>query len=143
MSVVLNQLLPMIKPSNQRTSDDYSPGELLVLLVYIYSVSGELSVDKDLGKAEEKVKKALAQVFCEESELSPLLQKITGECLTKIEGINATDAETGLKIKAFREEGVAVFLMGVVSNFMRPDECQPLFKIRGFYSSLFFVHLWW
>ncbi|XP_023987704.1 sec1 family domain-containing protein 2 isoform X6 [Physeter macrocephalus] len=78
MSVVLNQLLPMIKPSNQRTNDDYSPEELLVLLIYIYSVSGEFSVDKDLGEGEEKVKKALAQVFCEESELSPLLQKITG-----------------------------------------------------------------
>ncbi|KAJ1061138.1 hypothetical protein K5549_012161 [Capra hircus] len=78
MSVVLNQLLPMIKPLNQRTNDDYSPEELLVLLLYIYSVSGECSVDKDLGEGEEKVKKALAQVFCEESELSPLLQKITG-----------------------------------------------------------------
>ncbi|XP_027400296.1 sec1 family domain-containing protein 2 [Bos indicus x Bos taurus] len=78
MSVVLNQLLPMIKPLNQRTSDDYSPEELLVLLLYIYSVGGEFSVDKDLGEGEEKVKKALAQVFCEESELSPLLRKITG-----------------------------------------------------------------
>ncbi|KAM9678156.1 sec1 family domain-containing protein 2 isoform 1-T1 [Trichechus inunguis] len=78
MSIVLNQLLPMIKPSNQRTSDDYSPEELLILLIYIYSVTGEFTVDKDLGEAEEKLKKALAHVFCEESELSPLLQKITG-----------------------------------------------------------------
>ncbi|XP_006734447.1 sec1 family domain-containing protein 2 isoform X1 [Leptonychotes weddellii] len=78
MSVVLNQLLPMIKPLDQRTNDDYSPEELLILLIYIYSVSGEFTVDKNLGEAEEKVKKALAQVFCEESELSPLLQKITG-----------------------------------------------------------------
>ncbi|XP_033070582.1 sec1 family domain-containing protein 2 isoform X1 [Trachypithecus francoisi] len=78
MSVVLNQLLPMIKPVTQRTNEDYSPEELLILLIYIYSVTGELTVDKDLGEAEEKVKKALAQVFCEESELSPLLQKITG-----------------------------------------------------------------
>ena len=93
MSVVLHQLLPMIKPLNQRTNDDYSPEELLVLLLYIYSVSGEFSVDKDLGESEEKVKKALAQVFCEESELSPLLQKITGKCLTKIEDIYITDTE--------------------------------------------------
>ncbi|EHH53807.1 hypothetical protein EGM_14510 [Macaca fascicularis] len=77
MSVVLNQLLPMIKPVTQRTNEDYSPEELLILLIYIYSVTGELTVDKDLDEAEEKVKKALAQVFCEESELSPLLQKIT------------------------------------------------------------------
>ncbi|XP_053433483.1 sec1 family domain-containing protein 2 isoform X2 [Nycticebus coucang] len=76
--VVLNQLLPMIKPSSQRTSDDYGPEELLILLIYVYSVTGEFTVDKDLGEAEEKVKKALAQVFCAESELSPLLQKITG-----------------------------------------------------------------
>ncbi|XP_022282695.1 sec1 family domain-containing protein 2 isoform X3 [Canis lupus familiaris] len=77
MSVVLNQLLPMIKPLNQRTKDDYSPEELLILLIYVYSVSGEFTVDKDLGEADEKVKEALARVFCEESELSPLLQKIT------------------------------------------------------------------
>jgi len=94
MSVVLNQLLPMIKPLNQRTSDDYSPEELLVLLLYIYSVGGEFSVDKDLGEGEEKVKKALAQVFCEESELSPLLRKITGKCLTKIEDVCITDTES-------------------------------------------------
>uniref|UniRef100_A0A286XLX1 Sec1 family domain containing 2 n=1 Tax=Cavia porcellus TaxID=10141 RepID=A0A286XLX1_CAVPO len=78
LSVVLNQMLPMCKPSTQRTNDDYGPEDLLILLIYIYSVSGEFTVDKDLGEAEEKVKKALAQVFCEESELSPLLQKITG-----------------------------------------------------------------
>ncbi|XP_066136932.1 sec1 family domain-containing protein 2 [Saccopteryx bilineata] len=78
MSVVLNQLLPMIKPSNERTNDDYSPEELLILLIYIYSVPGEFTEDKDLAETEEKVKRALAQVFCEESVLSPLLQKITG-----------------------------------------------------------------
>ncbi|XP_036109271.1 sec1 family domain-containing protein 2 isoform X4 [Molossus molossus] len=80
MPVVLNQLLPMIKPSNQRTNDDYSPEELLILLIYIYSVTGEFTEDKDLAETEEKVKKALAQTFCEESELSPLLQKITATC---------------------------------------------------------------
>lgn len=74
----------MIKPSNQRTNDDYSSEELLILLIYIYSVTGEFTEDKDLAEAEEKVKKALVQVFCEETELSPLLQKVTGECLTKI-----------------------------------------------------------
>lgn len=78
ISIVLNQLLPMIKPSNQRTNDDYSSEELLILLIYIYSVTGEFTEDKDLAEAEEKVKKALVQVFCEETELSPLLQKVTG-----------------------------------------------------------------
>ncbi|XP_052054676.1 sec1 family domain-containing protein 2 isoform X1 [Apodemus sylvaticus] len=78
MAGVLNQLLPMIKSSSQRTSDDYSPEELLILLIYIYSVTGDSTLDKDLGDVEEKVKKALARVFSEEAELSPLLQKITG-----------------------------------------------------------------
>ncbi|XP_039701125.1 sec1 family domain-containing protein 2 isoform X1 [Pteropus medius] len=78
ISIVLNQLLPMIKPSNQRTNDDYSSEELLILLIYIYSITGEFTEDKDLAEAEEKVKKALVQVFCEETELSPLLQKVTG-----------------------------------------------------------------
>lgn len=78
MAGVLNQLLPMIKSSSQRTSDDYSPEELLILLIYIYSVTGDCALDKELGEVEEKVKKALAQVFSEEAELSPVLQKITG-----------------------------------------------------------------
>ncbi|XP_006894237.1 PREDICTED: sec1 family domain-containing protein 2-like, partial [Elephantulus edwardii] len=78
MAIMLNQLLPMIKPSSKRTNDDYNPEELLILLIYVYSVTGEFTMDQDLDAAEEKVKKALAQVFCEESELSPLLQKITG-----------------------------------------------------------------
>ncbi|XP_035308293.1 sec1 family domain-containing protein 2 isoform X6 [Cricetulus griseus] len=78
MAVVLNQLLPMIKSPSQRTSDDYSSEELLILLIYIYSVTGEFVLDKDLREAEDRVKKALAHVFSEESELSPLLQKITG-----------------------------------------------------------------
>lgn len=77
MAVVLNQLLPLIKPLSQRTNDDYSPEELLVLLIYIYSITGEFTVENEMVEAEEKVKDALAQVFCEESELSPLLQKIT------------------------------------------------------------------
>lgn len=78
MAGVLNQLLPMIKSSSQRTSDDLNPEELLILLIYIYSVPGDVTLDRDLGDVEEKVKKALAHVLSEESELSPLLQKITG-----------------------------------------------------------------
>lgn len=70
----------MIKSPSQRTSEDYSPEELLILLIYIYSVAGEFSLDGDLREAEERVKTALAHVFSEESQLSPLLQKITGEC---------------------------------------------------------------
>lgn len=113
MSVVLSQLLPMIKPSHQRTKDDYRPEELLILLIYIYSVSGEFTADKNLGEAEENVKKTLAQVFCEESELSPLLQKITGECLTKI---NVTDTENRFKSKGYfrrRRQPSSLELFGI------------------------------
>lgn len=78
LGTVLGQLLPLVKPASQRTHDDYSPEELLVLLVYIYSVTGECPADRELDEAEELVKNALAQAFCQEPELSPLLQKITG-----------------------------------------------------------------
>ncbi|XP_068961328.1 sec1 family domain-containing protein 2 isoform X1 [Petaurus breviceps papuanus] len=78
MSNVLNQLLPIIKSFSQRTSDDYSPEDLLILLVYIYSVVGEIPDDKDLDTAEEMVKMALTLVFSEERDLSPLLQNILG-----------------------------------------------------------------
>ncbi|XP_072476872.1 sec1 family domain-containing protein 2 [Notamacropus eugenii] len=78
MSNVLNQLLPIMKSFSQRTSDDYSPEDLLILLVYIYSVVGEISADKDLDAAEEMVKMALTVVFSEEPNLSPLLQNILG-----------------------------------------------------------------
>ncbi|KAM8969889.1 LOW QUALITY PROTEIN: sec1 family domain-containing protein 2 [Sarcophilus harrisii] len=83
MSNVLNQLLPMIKSFSQRTSDDYSPEDLLVLLVYIYSVVGEIPIDKDLDTAEEMVKMALTVALSEEPELPPLLQKIL-ECESAI-----------------------------------------------------------
>uniref|UniRef100_A0A8C3PE15 Sec1 family domain containing 2 n=1 Tax=Chrysemys picta bellii TaxID=8478 RepID=A0A8C3PE15_CHRPI len=75
---VLNQLLPMIKSHNERTANDYTSEDFLVLLVYIYSVVGEIKAGKELDKAEGEVKKALVQTFCDEPELSSLLQKITG-----------------------------------------------------------------
>lgn len=76
---VLNQLLPMIKSHNERTANDYTSEDFLVLLVYIYSVVGEIKAGKELDQAEEEVKKALVRTFCDEPELSSLLQKITGE----------------------------------------------------------------
>ncbi|XP_040822450.1 sec1 family domain-containing protein 2 isoform X2 [Ochotona curzoniae] len=77
-AAVLDQLLPLVKPASQRSHDDYGPEELLVLFTYVYSVTGEQAADGALEEAEERVKKALAQALCEEPELSPLLQKITG-----------------------------------------------------------------
>lgn len=81
MPNVLNQLLTMIKPYNERTPDDYTCEDFLVLLVYMYSVVGEIKGGKELDKAEEEVKKALAKAICDEAEPSPLLQKITGRIL--------------------------------------------------------------
>ncbi|KFR15443.1 Sec1 family domain-containing protein 2, partial [Opisthocomus hoazin] len=77
MPSVLSQLLPMIKSYNERTKDDYACEDFLVLLVYMYSVVGEIRSGKELDAAEEEVKKALVQAICNEPELSPLLQKVT------------------------------------------------------------------
>lgn len=81
MPSVLKQLLPMIKSYNERTKDDYTCEDFLVLLVYMYSVVGEIRSGKELEAAEEEVKKALVKAICGEPEPSPLLQKITGKSL--------------------------------------------------------------
>lgn len=78
MPSVLNQVLPMIKSYNERTKDDYTCEDFLVLLVYMYSVVGEMKSGKELDAAEEEVKKALVKAICDEPEPSPVLQKITG-----------------------------------------------------------------
>ncbi|XP_068798993.1 sec1 family domain-containing protein 2 isoform X2 [Struthio camelus] len=78
MPSVLKQLLPMIKSYNERTQDDYTCEDFLILLVYMYSVVGEMKGGKELDEAEEEVKKALVRAICDEPEPSPLLQKITG-----------------------------------------------------------------
>ncbi|XP_070804949.1 sec1 family domain-containing protein 2 [Pituophis catenifer annectens] len=89
----LKQLLPIIKPSSNRTDDDYTPQELLLLLVYIYSIVGEVKTGKELNEAESQVKEAFVQAICDEPELSPLLQKIVGcESSTKVTFQKATAA---------------------------------------------------
>ncbi|NXS97203.1 SCFD2 protein, partial [Jacana jacana] len=77
MPSVLNQLLPMIKSYNDRTEDDYTCEDLLILLVYMYSVVGEIKNGKELEAAEEEVKKALIKAICDEPEPPPVLRKIT------------------------------------------------------------------
>ncbi|NXN99168.1 SCFD2 protein, partial [Rhinopomastus cyanomelas] len=77
MSSVLKQLLPMIKSYSERTKDDYTCEDFLVLLVYMYSVVGEIKSGQELDTAEEEVKKALVKAICDEPEPSPLVQKIT------------------------------------------------------------------
>lgn len=75
---ILRELLPIIKTHSSRTDNDYTPEDLLVLLVYIYSIVGEIKPGKELDEAESEVKKALVHSICDEPELPSLLQKITG-----------------------------------------------------------------
>uniref|UniRef100_F6UVF2 Sec1 family domain containing 2 n=1 Tax=Ornithorhynchus anatinus TaxID=9258 RepID=F6UVF2_ORNAN len=75
---LLDQLLPAVKPADRRTAGDFAPEDLLVLLVYIYSVAGAVRVGPELEGAEERLKAALADVLCREPVPSPLWQKITG-----------------------------------------------------------------
>ncbi|XP_068134658.1 sec1 family domain-containing protein 2 [Hyperolius riggenbachi] len=76
---VLNQLYPMIKSHSERGADnDYSIEDILLLLVYIYSVTGDIQQNNELEVMEGEVRKVLVQCLCDEPELSPLLQKITG-----------------------------------------------------------------
>lgn len=90
---VLRQLLPLMKPRGEEGSSSESssgsrsgeeecgPDELLVLLVYLYSLAGEAQIADD-EEEEEKVEReligALTLVITRETELSPLLQKLTG-----------------------------------------------------------------
>ncbi|XP_071412591.1 sec1 family domain-containing protein 2 [Pithys albifrons albifrons] len=93
MPSVLKQLLPMIKSYNERTKDDYTFEDFLVLLVYIYSVVGEIESGRELDAAEEELKKALVKAICDEPEPSPLLQKITGcDSSLNLTSQKATDA---------------------------------------------------
>lgn len=75
---VLRQLLPMVKSYSARKHEDYSLDDLLVLLVYVYSIAGDIRLGDELDGAEEELQKALVHSLCDEPELSPLLQKITG-----------------------------------------------------------------
>ncbi|XP_021250113.1 sec1 family domain-containing protein 2 isoform X2 [Numida meleagris] len=93
MPSVLNQLLPMIKSYSERMQDDYTCEDFFVLLVYMYSVVGEIKNGEEVDKAEEEVKKALVKAICDEPELSPLLQKTTGcNSALNLTSQKATDA---------------------------------------------------
>ena len=108
---VLRQLLPMMKPlgqggpaagagrGDQRSSDDCGPEEMILLLVFLYSLAEEAQPwphrgegdeevegeeeeeeeEEELEKTERELIGALSRVIAQEAELSPLLQKITGE----------------------------------------------------------------
>lgn len=67
--------------------DECGPDELILLLVYLYSLADEAQpAERDPEEEEEELEKlereligALTLVITRESELSPLLQKLTGK----------------------------------------------------------------
>ncbi|XP_070688534.1 sec1 family domain-containing protein 2 [Pempheris klunzingeri] len=90
---VLKQLLPLMKPRGGEDStasgsrsreDECGPDELILLLVYLYSLADEAqpadqdSEEVELEKLERELIGALTLVITRETELSPLLQKLTG-----------------------------------------------------------------
>lgn len=89
---VLRQLLPLMKPQDRTSSksrfreDKCGPDELILLLIYVYSLADEAQHTKRAAEEEEELEKleqeligALTLVITQETELSPLLQKLTGE----------------------------------------------------------------
>lgn len=87
---VLQQLLPLMKPCRvedgdvsgcRSGEDECSPDELILLLVYLYSLADEAQEgqDEELEKLERELIGALTLVLTRERELSPLLQKLTGK----------------------------------------------------------------
>lgn len=90
---VLRQLLPLMKPRGSEDStasgsrsreDECGPDELILLLVYLYSLADEAqpadqdTEEEELEKLERELMGALTLVITREVELSPLLQKLTG-----------------------------------------------------------------
>lgn len=84
----------MMKPREREDSsasgsrlgeDECGPDELILLLVYLYSLSDEAqpadqdTEEEELEKLERELIGALTLVITREKELSPLLQKLTGE----------------------------------------------------------------
>lgn len=91
---VLKQLLPLMKPrgvqdgttaGSRSGEDECGPDELILLLVYLYSLADEAQPadrdgeDEELDKLERELMGALTLVITREPELSPLLQKLTGK----------------------------------------------------------------
>lgn len=91
-SAVLRQLLPLVKPrggeditsqGSKFKEDECGPDELILLLVYLYSLANEAQLSdqnaEELEKLERELMGALTLVITQEQHLSTLLQKLTGE----------------------------------------------------------------
>lgn len=90
---VLRQLLPLMKlrsggeegPASRAREDECGPDELILLLIYLYSLASEAQPteeeeeEDELEKLEMELMGALTLVITRETELSPLLQKLTGK----------------------------------------------------------------
>lgn len=80
---VLRQLLPLVKPRGGE--DECGPDELISLLIFLYSLADEAqpadqhAEEQEVETLEKELIGALTLVITSETELSPLLQKLTGE----------------------------------------------------------------
>lgn len=83
---VLKQFLPLMKfrsgtkTSSESGSADFSLDELLLLLVYVYSLAQETQASgmQDKEKVEREIIGALTLLLTQQTTLSPLVQGITG-----------------------------------------------------------------
>ncbi|XP_068175682.1 sec1 family domain-containing protein 2 [Antennarius striatus] len=89
---VLRQLLPLMKPEGATNStttgsmsreDEFGPDELILLLIYLYSLADEAQptkrgTDGEVEKLERELIGALTLVITREPRISLLLQKLTG-----------------------------------------------------------------
>lgn len=93
---VLRHLLPLMNAregedssGSRKREDECGPDELILLLIYLYSLADEAqpadqdTEEKELKKLERELIGALTLVITREKELSPLLQKLTGERNTR------------------------------------------------------------
>lgn len=69
----------------KKIENEYGPDELILLLIYLYSLANEAkpadpeTEEEELEKLERELIGALTLIVTRERELSPLLQKLTGE----------------------------------------------------------------
>ncbi|XP_003973979.2 sec1 family domain-containing protein 2 isoform X2 [Takifugu rubripes] len=92
-TAVLRQLLPLMKPrrgeddtasGSRSREEECGPDELILLLVYLYSLADEAqpsdqdAEEEELEKLERELIGQLTLVITQEQHLSPLLQKLTG-----------------------------------------------------------------
>lgn len=70
---------------SKKMENEYGPDELILLLTYLYSLADEAkpadqeTEEEELEKLERELIGALTLIITRERELSPLLQKLTGE----------------------------------------------------------------